>query len=81
MDLTAAWTVDVDTWRPFHPLRLISHLEAIGGSADLACTWGDAAPHTRVVITGVGDGICEVVEALESALMTDSELARESDGT
>jgi len=37
---------------------------------------GDIAPRTHIVITGIGDGIREVIEALEGALMTETELAR-----
>lgn len=98
------WTLVVDTWRPFHPERLMENLESVGGGSyrGRGCFWlpthpdslaiwagaggqlsiGTAAgtpargPRTRIVITGLDDRRAEVQRDLDSALMTEAELAR-----
>ncbi len=38
--------------------------------------WGKVAPHTRLVITGVDEDPRRLLDAFETVLMTDAELAR-----
>lgn len=97
------WTLDLGSWRPVHPERLMEHAEDLGGDAvrskghfwvatrpGLACAWDgagghvsvgrigpwDARPATHLVVTGVGGDPRRVMDAFESVLLTDVELAR-----
>lgn len=62
------WTVDLATWRPIHPDRLMEHAEALGGDAvrskghfwvatrpGVACAWDGAGGHVSVGRIGPWD--------------------------
>lgn len=97
------WTLDLQSWRPLHPGRLLENVERLGTWPIRArgrfwvptrpgrlCAWdgaggqlslGDAGawtrpPDTRIVVTGTERDPSELIIAFDSALLTDSELAR-----
>jgi len=53
---TSVWTLFVDTWRPFHPGRLLEQLEAIGGRGmrGRGCFWLPTRPDGYNVWDGAG---------------------------
>ncbi|HSJ22621.1 MAG TPA: GTP-binding protein [Nocardioidaceae bacterium] len=50
------WTLLVDTWRPFHPGRLMERIEAIGGDGmrGRGCFWLPSRPNAVAVWDGAG---------------------------
>jgi G3E family GTPase len=50
------WTLFVDTWRPFHPGRLMERIEAIGGDGmrGRGCFWLPSRPNAVAVWDGAG---------------------------
>ncbi|MDQ3156212.1 MAG: GTP-binding protein [Actinomycetota bacterium] len=42
-----AWTIDLSSWRPFHPGRLLANIEALGGGARRirGCFWVPTRPY------------------------------------
>jgi G3E family GTPase len=53
---SAAWTVAVDSWRPFHPTRLLENVETLGGGAlrGRGCFWLPTRPGALAVWNGAG---------------------------
>lgn len=50
------WTVLVDTWRPFHPERLMERIESVGGGSyrGRGCFWLPTHPDSLAVWAGAG---------------------------
>lgn len=50
------WTLFLDTWRPFHPERLMRNLESIGGQGyrGRGCFWLPTHPNSQAVWSGAG---------------------------
>jgi G3E family GTPase len=50
------WTVLVDTWRPFHPERLMERIESLGGGSyrGRGCFWLPTHPDSLAVWAGAG---------------------------
>jgi G3E family GTPase len=53
---SGVWTVFADTWRPFHPHRLMDNLEAIGGHGyrGRGCFWLPSRPDVVAAWDGAG---------------------------
>lgn len=95
------WTLDLRSWKPFHPGRLLAQVTRLGDGPirgrgyfwlpsrrQTICAWDGAggqlcigelgawqgSQETRLVITGIDRDPDDLVEAFESALMTDAEL-------
>lgn len=50
------WTVVVDTWRPFHPERLLERIESVGGGSyrGRGCFWLPTHPDAVAIWAGAG---------------------------
>lgn len=50
------WTLDLSTWKPFHPERLLTELERLGGGRlrGRGIFWLASRPHTRCAWDGAG---------------------------
>lgn len=53
---SGVWTVHLDTWRPFHPGRLMDNLTAIGGNGyrGRGCFWLPTRPNAIAAWDGAG---------------------------
>lgn len=50
------WTLVLDTWRPFHPERLLARIESVGGGSyrGRGCFWLPTHPDSLAVWAGAG---------------------------